>query len=98
VPSSHLNSDLSSFLSSTADHPNHSTIPPIYYHTARRSNMKSVFVLLLAAASVAWAAYWMEDIHRQGIAPFNPNKDYRIFRNVKQWGAKGDGGRSVDRP
>ncbi|KAK4124790.1 glycoside hydrolase family 55 protein [Parathielavia appendiculata] len=53
--------------------------------------MKSFFVFMLAAASVAWTAYWMEDISRHGIAPFNPDKDYRIFRNVKQWGAKGDG-------
>lgn len=54
--------------------------------------MRSIFALLLAAASVAWAAYWMEDIHRQGIAPFNPSRDYKIFRNVKEYGAKGDGG------
>ncbi|KAK4140147.1 pectate lyase superfamily protein-domain-containing protein [Dichotomopilus funicola] len=53
--------------------------------------MRSIFALLLAAASVAWAAYWMEDIHRQGIAPFNPSRDYKIFRNVKDYGAKGDG-------
>lgn len=38
----------------------------------------------------------MEDIHRQGIAPFNSNKDYRIFRNVKDWGAKGDGGMYIN--
>jgi hypothetical protein len=54
--------------------------------------MKCAFAFFLVAASVAWAAFWMEDIHRHGIAPFNPKTDYQIFRNVKEWGAKGDGG------
>ncbi|KAL2134977.1 hypothetical protein VTI74DRAFT_10204 [Chaetomium olivicolor] len=53
--------------------------------------MRSAFILLLTAASVVWAAYWMEDIHRQGISPYNPDRNYRIFRNVKQFGAIGDG-------
>lgn len=60
--------------------------------------MKLMFALLLAAASFTWAAYWMEDLHRQGIAPFNSVRGYRVFRNVKQWGAKGDGGGSTDGP
>lgn len=59
--------------------------------------MRSIFVLLLAAASVAWAAYWMEDIRHQGIAPFNPSHDYTVFRNVKHYGAKGDGGMVIVR-
>jgi hypothetical protein len=58
--------------------------------------MRSAFALWLVAASVVWATYWMEDIRRQGIAPFNSDKDYRIFRNVKDWGAKGDGGMHTD--
>lgn len=38
------------------------------------------------------APYWLADIKHQGIASFNPNsKDYKIFRNVKDYGAKGDG-------
>ncbi|KAK3311641.1 glycoside hydrolase family 55 protein [Chaetomium strumarium] len=53
--------------------------------------MKCAFALFLAAATVVWAAFWMEDIHHQGIAPFNPENDYQVFRNVKEWGAKGDG-------
>ncbi|KAH6855425.1 pectate lyase superfamily protein-domain-containing protein [Chaetomium sp. MPI-CAGE-AT-0009] len=53
--------------------------------------MKSVFALLLAVAPVVWAAYWMEDLYRQGITPFATAKDYKIFRNVKMLGAKGDG-------
>ena len=53
--------------------------------------MKGVFILLLAAASAAWATFWMENIAHHGIAPFNPDKSYAIFRNVKDFGAKGDG-------
>ena len=59
--------------------------------------MRLVFALLFVVAPVAWAAYWMEDIQRQGIAPFSEAQDYSIFRNVKELGAKGDGGKE-DKP
>lgn len=37
-------------------------------------------------------SYWLEDIKHQGIAAFNPNpREFRVFRNVKDFGAKGDG-------
>jgi glucan 1,3-beta-glucosidase len=36
-------------------------------------------------------SYWMEEIQHQGIAAFNPNASYQVFRNVKDYGAKGDG-------
>jgi glucan 1,3-beta-glucosidase len=49
----------------------------------------------LAAAAVAAVddpAYWLADIAHQGIAAFNPNpSSYKVFRNVKDYGAKGDG-------
>ena len=35
----------------------------------------------------------MENIRHQGLAPFNPDKSYVVFRNVKDFGAKGDGGK-----
>ncbi|KAH0547838.1 hypothetical protein FGG08_000095 [Glutinoglossum americanum] len=36
--------------------------------------------------------FWMSSIKRQGTAAFNPNpSSYRVFRNVKEFGAKGDG-------
>src|SRR6201996_4764953 len=36
--------------------------------------------------------YWLADIKHQGIAAFNPNPDtYEVFRNVKHFGAKGNG-------
>ena len=35
------------------------------------------------------ASYWMEDIRHQGISAFNSDKSYQVFRNVKDFGAKG---------
>ncbi|KAM5540301.1 hypothetical protein V8D89_006120 [Ganoderma adspersum] len=38
------------------------------------------------------APFWMEQIQHQGTAPFNPaGSSYQVFRNVKDFGAKGDG-------
>jgi glucan 1,3-beta-glucosidase len=36
------------------------------------------------------AGYWFEDIKHQGIAAFNPDPTYQVFRNVKDFGAKGE--------
>ena len=36
--------------------------------------------------------YWLETINHQGTSPFNSSpSSYQIFRNVKNFGAKGDG-------
>jgi hypothetical protein len=35
--------------------------------------------------------FWLEEIKHQGVAAFNLNKQYTVFRNVKDFGAKGDG-------
>ncbi|KAJ3821137.1 glycoside hydrolase family 55 protein [Lentinula raphanica] len=35
--------------------------------------------------------YWRELIKHQGTSPFNPNSTYVVYRNVKEYGAKGDG-------
>ncbi|KAF3768855.1 family 55 glycoside hydrolase [Cryphonectria parasitica EP155] len=38
------------------------------------------------------SAYWMDDIAHQGVASFNPHAAmYQVFRNVKDYGAVGDG-------
>ncbi|KAH7407073.1 exo-beta-1,3-glucanase [Phaeosphaeria sp. MPI-PUGE-AT-0046c] len=38
------------------------------------------------------SSYWFSSIKRQGQAPYNPNPTgYKVFRNVKELGAKGDG-------
>ncbi|WYZ39575.1 hypothetical protein EsH8_III_001489 [Colletotrichum jinshuiense] len=53
--------------------------------------MRITAAFWLAAAAVAKAAYWMEDIAHQGISPYHPDPAYKVFRNVKDFGAKGDG-------
>lgn len=38
------------------------------------------------------SSFWLENISHQGIAAFNSNSgSYKVFRNVKDYGAKGDG-------
>ncbi|KAI1376727.1 glycoside hydrolase family 55 protein [Hypoxylon crocopeplum] len=38
----------------------------------------------------AVSSYWFADIKRQGVAVFG-EPDYKVFRNIKDYGAKGDG-------
>lgn len=49
-------------------------------------------LVLLAAAAAVKADFWMNEVEHQGLASFNPDKSYQVFRNVKDFGAKGDGG------
>lgn len=42
-----------------------------------------------AATTTGKCGYWLEDIKHQGTAAFNTNSSYTVFRNVKQYGAKG---------
>ncbi|TEB08672.1 pectin lyase-like protein, partial [Coprinellus micaceus] len=35
--------------------------------------------------------YWLETIAHRGTAAYNSNPSYQVFRNVKDFGAKGDG-------
>ena len=42
-----------------------------------------------ATATPTCAPYWLENIEHQGISAFNPDKTYQVFRNVKDFGAKG---------
>ncbi|KAF8310395.1 exo-beta-1,3-glucanase [Clavulina sp. PMI_390] len=35
--------------------------------------------------------FWLESIKHQGTSPYNANSTYSVFRNVKSYGAKGDG-------
>lgn len=69
----------------------------------RISKLQAFFLLFVMLATTAlllvlgWLtplahSYWMKDIAHQGISPFNTDKNYQVFRNVKDFGAKGDGG------
>jgi hypothetical protein len=42
--------------------------------------------------------FWMESIARKGTSPWGNDPNYKVFRNVKDYGAKGDGKtvRSID--
>ena len=54
--------------------------------------MKLASVLALALAGAAEAKYWLEEIPHLGRSPYFPDSHYRVFRNVKDYGAVGDGG------
>ncbi|EEU40448.1 uncharacterized protein NECHADRAFT_32673 [Fusarium vanettenii 77-13-4] len=53
--------------------------------------MKLKAALALALAGTAHGRYWLEDIPHLGTAPYYPDKLYQVFRNVKDYGAVGDG-------
>ncbi|KAM5515146.1 Glucan 1,3-beta-glucosidase 2 [Fusarium oxysporum f. sp. phaseoli] len=42
------------------------------------------------SAAAAAGSWWLSDIKRQGVVAYG-SADYKIFRNVKDYGAKGDG-------
>jgi len=45
-----------------------------------------------AGTAAATDPFWLQNIKHQGIAAFNPSpSSYQVFRNVKDFGAKGDG-------
>ncbi|KAG6906321.1 hypothetical protein DXG01_014496 [Tephrocybe rancida] len=50
----------------------------------------SCTVPLGSGTSASGDAYWMQNIKHQGISAFGP-AGYQVFRNVKDFGAKGDG-------
>lgn len=53
--------------------------------------MLVVRLFFLVASLLATAqAFWLADIQHQGLAPY-VGSDYKVFRNVKDYGAKGDG-------
>lgn len=44
----------------------------------------------LIVAAPGDESYWLADITHQGVAAFNPNPSgYKVFRNVKEYGARG---------
>lgn len=53
----------------------------------KRNTLSPEFRNPFAAA----CSYWMESMPQVGEATFNPDPKYEIFRNVKDFGAKGDG-------
>ncbi|KAJ5349298.1 Pectin lyase fold/virulence factor [Penicillium brevicompactum] len=67
--------------------PTEIAIPPAAVETAAVKVQAAV-----VEAAAADTGYWLADIAHQGIAAFNSNPSgYVVFRNVKDYGAKGDG-------
>lgn len=52
---------------------------------------RDILSVELGDASSARCSYWMESMRQSGEATFNPSSSYEVFRNVKEFGAKGDG-------
>ncbi|KAI8615101.1 pectate lyase superfamily protein-domain-containing protein [Chytriomyces sp. MP71] len=56
------------------------------------SNMVAFLLALwIAVAALVQADYWLGSIPHQGASAFNPDKSYKVFRNVRDFGARGDG-------
>ena len=73
-------------------------VPPAYlrfasYITIMDSALDSPYSSPLASGSAAPGdPFWLECIRHQGISAFNANPaSYQVFRNVKDFGATGDG-------
>ncbi|KAI8949610.1 glycoside hydrolase family 55 protein [Xylaria longipes] len=47
--------------------------------------------VLQQRGDAAGSQYWFSSIKRQGVAAFATEPNYKVFRNVKDYGAKGDG-------
>ncbi|CAG5137551.1 uncharacterized protein ALTATR162_LOCUS145 [Alternaria atra] len=61
-------------------------------NSAPKATMVDEFASVAGEVEAADVGYWMADIAKQGRAAFNPNPDgYKVWRNVKDYGAKGDG-------
>jgi glucan 1,3-beta-glucosidase len=43
----------------------------------------------LAFSERSSSSYWVGDIKHQGTVPFGASSDYKVYRNVKDFGAKG---------
>ncbi|KAG2157573.1 glycoside hydrolase family 55 protein [Suillus bovinus] len=61
--------------------------------TAQVAALGSACSVPLTTGHALWGEpYWLENIHHQGVAPFAPNATkYKVFRNVREYGAVGDG-------
>ncbi|KAH6617808.1 glycoside hydrolase family 55 protein [Chaetomium sp. MPI-SDFR-AT-0129] len=54
--------------------------------------MRFASALLAAAGLVAAVScHWLGEVKHQGVAPFAPSADWKVFRSVKDYGAVGDG-------
>jgi glucan 1,3-beta-glucosidase len=72
--------------------PTSNTINVVPYPTLNGTSKYPTSLPTGKPGSGSCAPYWLEGIKHQGVASFNPNPNsYTIFRNVKDFGALGDG-------
>ena len=69
-----------------------STVYPTYTSTSSSSSSSSSTATSSSTTPSAPACtdYWLENVDHQGLAPYAP-AGYQVFRNVLDFGAKGDG-------
>ncbi|KAJ6093992.1 hypothetical protein N7467_002837 [Penicillium canescens] len=53
--------------------------------------VKNVLQVATHEKSSAASSYWVANVKRQGTVPFVKSADYKVFRNVMDFGATGDG-------
>ncbi|KAJ6530408.1 exo-beta-1,3-glucanase [Mycena vulgaris] len=58
--------------------------------TSLQSSSRSI-TLDTGSAAPNNSLFWLEAIKHQGRAAYNPDPSYQVFRNVRDFGAKGDG-------
>jgi glucan 1,3-beta-glucosidase len=65
-------------------HPHHPGSPETQASTTSSSTPKPT-----ETSTNTPEGYWLSDMHHQGVAAFNPNPGYKVFRNVKDYGVRG---------
>ncbi|KAK9781755.1 putative Exo-beta-1,3-glucanae [Seiridium cardinale] len=69
-----------------------SSLPALSAPTARPYGTTKPSTTNSANPASSTCSYWLEDVEHQGIASFNKDAaNYTVFRNVRDYGAKGDG-------
>ena len=67
--------------------PNGTALRPTDTPTTRPSPTPTPTPTPIPSASAC--SYWLEEIPHHGVSAFNPDPNYTVFRNVKDYGAAG---------
>ncbi|KAJ6259223.1 Glucan 1,3-beta-glucosidase [Drechslerella dactyloides] len=52
---------------------------------------KVISTVYEAAPTASASTFWLANMEHRGVAPYHSDKQYKVFRNVRDYGAKGDG-------
>ncbi|KAL2814357.1 pectate lyase superfamily protein-domain-containing protein [Aspergillus cavernicola] len=64
--------------------------PAKFHGATRATSLHDQFHAVKKRQEAGNSTFWLESISHQGVAPYGP-EGYEVFRNVKDFGAKGDG-------